>query len=328
MMHLGIDTSCYTTSLAVMNDQGQLIQDLRKVLTVKPGERGLMQSEAVFQHVQNLPILFNKLTQNLDMDQLQSVCISTRPRPVKKSYMPVFTVCYGFGQVIALSKKIDFFTTSHQEGHLMAGIWSAKGPFTNEFIAVHLSGGTSEVLKVVKGQDGFSIEILGATGDLHAGQFIDRIGVLLGLPFPAGAHLEKLANTYQGDIPYLTSSVKGSDFSFSGPETGARKLLHQGFPPEAVGRSVEHCIATTLEKVLRPIVQDTGLKEILLVGGVAANHYLRQRLIYRLEHPAVGAKLYFSEPKYSTDNAVGNAYIGAIKYQKNCTQKHRNSEQI
>ncbi|MCR6545953.1 O-sialoglycoprotein endopeptidase [Dehalobacterium formicoaceticum] len=315
MMHLGIDTSCYTTSIAVMNDQGQLIKDLRKVLRVKPGDRGLMQSEAVFQHVQNLPLLFNELAQAFDMDQLQSVCVSTKPRPIEKSYMPVFTVCHGFGQMIAQIKKISFFMTSHQEGHLMAGIWSAEGPCSNEFIAVHLSGGTSEVLKVIKGQDHFSIEILGATTDLHAGQFVDRIGVSLGLPFPAGAHLEKLAHTYRGEIPYLTTGVKGTEFSFSGPETGARKLLDQGFPPEAVARSVEHCIATTLEKVLRQVIQGTGLKEILMVGGVAANAYLRQRLIYRLEHPAVGAMLYFAPPRYATDNAVGTACLGLKKYQ-------------
>lgn len=314
MMILGIDTSCYTTSLAVIDMGGNLIQDARKVLTVKPGGRGLQQSEAVFQHVQNLPFLFGELCQKVDITEIKAVCVSTRPRPVEKSYMPVFTVCQGFGQVLAQGKKIPLFMTSHQEGHLMAGIWSSEGPAGKEFLTVHLSGGTSEVLKAEKLYTGFFIEILGATGDLHAGQFVDRIGVELGLPFPAGAHLEKLAHSYSGEIPYLATGVKGYDFSFSGPESGARKLLKEGISPGAVARAVEHCVATTLEKVLRRAVMDTGLKEILIVGGVAANSYIRKRLIYRLQHPVVGAKIYYAQPVFSTDNAVGTAQIGLLMY--------------
>ncbi|MEL7564227.1 MAG: O-sialoglycoprotein endopeptidase [Dehalobacterium sp.] len=315
-MILGIDTSCYTTSLAVVDLGGNLIKDIRKVLTVKPGSRGLQQSEAVFQHVQNLPVLCEELSQGVDFEKIKAVCVSTRPRPVEKSYMPVFTVCQGFGQVLALGKKVPLFMTSHQEGHLMAGVWSGEGPLGKEFITVHLSGGTSEVLKAKRLKMGFSIEILGATGDLHAGQFVDRIGVELGLPFPAGAHLEKLAQSYIGEIPYLATGVKGYNFSFSGPETGARKLLEKGVSPPAVARAVEHCVATTLEKVLRSVVMDTGLKEILIVGGVAANSYIRKRLICRLQHPAVGAKIYYAQPGFSTDNAVGTAQIGLLMYKE------------
>ena len=146
-------------------------------------------------------------------------------------------------------------------------------------------------------------------------QFVDRIGVALGMPFPAGSHLEKLAATYSRNL--FKTRVKGYDFSFSGPETAARKLLAEGNPPEAVARAVEQCVATTLEKVLRRAVSDTGLKEILIVGGVAANSYIRQRLVYRLEHRAVGAKLFFAEPVYSTDNAVGIAQIGLLIYNNN-----------
>lgn len=318
-MILGIDTSCYTTSLAIVDRGGNLIQDARKVLSVKPGGRGLKQSEAVFQHVQNLPVLFEELSRKVDFGRVKAVCASTRPRPVEKSYMPVFTVSQGFGQVAARAKNIPLFMTSHQEGHLMAGIWSAGGPGGKAFLAVHLSGGTSEVLKVERRTSGFSLEILGATGDLHAGQFVDRIGVELGLSFPAGAQLEKMAAAYQGEIPYLATGVKGYSFSFSGPETGARKLLREGVAPHAVARAVEHCVATTLEKVLRRAVLDTERKEILIVGGVAANGYIRRRLVYRLQHPAVGAKLFFAQPVYATDNAVGIAQIGLSMYQESQT---------
>ncbi len=313
-MILGIDTSCYTTSLAVVDMKGNLIYDIRKTLSVKLGDRGLQQSEAVFQHVQNLPGLFSRLSDKLNIREVKAVCASTKPRPVEQSYMPVFTISQGFGQVIARARQIPLFFTTHQEGHLMAGIWSAQGPEENRFLAVHLSGGTSEVLKVFKKEDGFSIEILGATGDLHAGQFIDRIGVELGMAFPAGQDLEKLAATWPGEIPYLPTGVKGYDFSFSGPETAARKLLQGGTAPSAVARAVEHCVATTLEKLLRRAIEEYRIPEVLVVGGVAANQYLRQRLIARLEHPAVGARLFFAEPRLSTDNAVGVAQIGLLKF--------------
>lgn len=276
-----------------------------------------MQSYAVFQHLQHLPVLFEGLGNHVDFQKVEAVCASTRPRPVKGSYMPVFTVSQGFGQVAAGARGVPFFTTSHQEGHLMAGLWSAGGPKKDRFLGVHLSGGTTEVLQVNKKEKGFSVEIIGTTTDLHAGQFVDRIGVSMGLSFPAGAGLERLAKDFSGDIPYLPSGVKGYRISFSGPEAAAARLLKAGVPQEAVARAVEHCIATSLEKVLRQAVADYQIKEILIVGGVAANSYVRERLRYRLEHRAVGAGLFFAQPGYSTDNAVGTALLGLSMHQKN-----------
>lgn len=315
-MILGIDTSCYTTSLALVDREGRLIGEERQLLKVKSGDRGLQQSEAVFQHVQNLPLLVEKIFDHAGGTTIQLVAASTTPRTVAGSYMPVFTVSGGIGQMIARSMGARHFTTSHQEGHLMAGLASAGGPLAEEFLAVHLSGGTSEILKVRKTPAGFQIQLLGATGDLHAGQFVDRIGVFLGLDFPAGPAMEKLALTHQGDIPYLTTGGQGYNFSFSGPESAAQRLLEKGASPAAVARAVEHCIATTLEKVLRLAVADQGIKDILIVGGVAANTYLRTRLVRQLEHRAVGARLYFAEPRYSTDNAYGVALLGLAQWQR------------
>jgi len=314
-MILGIDTSCYTTSLALVDGEGRLIGEERQLLRVKSGERGLQQSEAVFQHVQNLPLLVEKIFPQAGGEPIRLVAASTAPRAVPGSYMPVFTVSGGLGQMIARSMGARHFATSHQEGHLMAGLASAGGPGVDEFLAVHLSGGTSEVLRVGRTAIGFNIKLLGGTTDLHAGQFVDRVGVRLGLDFPAGRHLEKLAGEHLGEIPYLTSGGQGYDFSFSGPESAAQRLLEQGAEPAAVARAVEHCIATTLEKVLRRAVVDENLKDILIVGGVAANTYLRQRLKSRLEHRAVGARLYFAEPQYSTDNAYGVALLGLAAWQ-------------
>lgn len=310
---LGIDTSCYTTSLAVVDSAGRLLAEHRQLLHVPAGTTGLQQSSAVFQHVQNLPVLFAKITQSVDLRDLQAITASSRPRPVKKSYMPVFTVGHGFGKSLAAALQVPFLATSHQEGHLMAGLWSTGWHIPPKFLAVHLSGGTSEVLLIELAQDTnsfFRETLLGGTTDLHAGQLVDRIGVALGLPFPAGPHLEKLAGQAKGLLS-IPSAVNGYNFSFSGPETRARQYIQAGEDPAEIARAVERCIAKTVEKTLRLAIAEYGCREILIVGGVAANTFLKVKLTEKLGHPSLGAELYFAANRYSSDNAVGVALMGA-----------------
>lgn len=316
---LGIDTSCYTTSVALVDLAGNLMAEGRQLLTVAEGKRGLQQSAAVFQHIRNLPGLIEKLSLKDRRDPFILVAASTRPRPVEGSYMPVFMVGEGFGRALAEVARVPFLSASHQEGHLMAGIWSAGGPDKEKFLAVHLSGGTSEMLLVehdAAGMNGtgpvFKVDKLGGTTDLHAGQFIDRVGVELGLSFPCGPALQELAAGGTGELR-IPSALRGTEISFSGPESHARRLIARGSAPAEIARAVEHCIAATVEKLLRQGIETTGIRDILLVGGVAANQYLRRRLKERLGRRSVGARLYFAEPRFSTDNALGTALMGLQK---------------
>ncbi|NPV90387.1 MAG: O-sialoglycoprotein endopeptidase [Firmicutes bacterium] len=289
----------------------------RQLLSVPMGNRGMRQSEAVFNHVRNLPGLMEKLTGRIAArGQPAMVAASARPRPVEGSYMPVFQVGSGLGLSLAAALGIECFSTTHQEGHLEAGLYSAEGPRSDRFLAVHLSGGTTEILQVDKRATGFEIRILGGSLDLHAGQLVDRVGVLMGLPFPAGPALDEMAEKAGEDFPRLASSVSGYDFSFSGAETQAERWLSSGVEPSKVARAVEACLANTLEKVIRRAVEENGGSDVLIVGGVAANRYLRSRLRTRLEHPAVGARLYFAQPALSSDNAVGTALLGLKKYRR------------
>lgn len=309
---LGIDTSNYTTSVALMNHNGNLVSEARKLLPVKSGERGLRQSEAVFKHIEQFPEVIESLElADFKFQDLTKVVVSTRPRNDEDSYMPVFRVGEGQGRSIAGLCQIPLQRVSHQEGHLMAGIWSAGGPRSKEFLAVHLSGGTTEILKVVRNDNcDFKVEQLGSAVDLHAGQFVDRVGVELGLDFPAGPELEQLAKKGKKGGVVFPSSVDGYDISFSGPNSAAMRAIAAGKKSEDIALGVQSCIAKALEKVLRLALKEQGLHKVLIVGGVAANHYLRQRLKKKLEHPAVGAELFFAEPKYSSDNAVGVAALG------------------
>lgn len=317
-MFLGIDTSNYTTSLAVINQEGEVLQDKRILLPVPAGNQGLQQSTALFYHVKNLPLLIKDVFETIKGNDLLAVAASVKPRPRENSYMPVFTAGNGFAESISSLLKIPFFKTTHQEGHVAAGLWSVGREDMEEFLVIHLSGGTTDLLQVKRCETKrmqYEIQVLGSANDIHAGQLIDRVGVAIGLGFPCGPAIEKLAadncdtRKEEDNQIRIPSSVKNYEISFSGAETKAKSYLTKGIPPALVARAIEQCIANSLEKVLKKAVENTNMKDVVLVGGVASNAYIRERLRKRLEHKAVGARLYFPEPRFCSDNAVGVGLI-------------------
>lgn len=309
MYFLGIDTSNYTTSAAVLDNRGQLVWEKRRLLDVPAGKRGLRQAEAFFQHVRHFPEIF-QLPEDI-AGQLTAVAVSTRPRDAEGSYMPVFTAGTSFARVVARSLTIPCLECSHQQNHLAAGLWSAGWWPREPFLALHLSGGTSEVL-AVEWDEPPRIKVLGETRDINAGQFIDGVGVALGLPFPAGPSLEELAQGAAGSVR-LPSPVRGMEMSFSGPLSAALRLVGEADPRE-LARGVEDCIAKAVEKVLLAAGQATGCRDVLLVGGVTANARIRLRLRLRLEHKAVGFSLHFASPQAARDGAIGCAVLAWRKY--------------
>ncbi|MGI6587797.1 MAG: O-sialoglycoprotein endopeptidase [Peptococcia bacterium] len=312
-MFLGIDTSCYTTSLAVVDERKKLLAEKRIILPVSMGKQGLRQSTALFYHLQNLPQASQKLFSVLNGREIKAIAVSARPLPRENSYLPVFVAGLSIAESLSVVWDIPLIKTSHQEGHIMAGIWACKEHPGKEFLALHLSGGTTELLLVQEKQQHplkYESKVLGASQDLHAGQLVDRVGVALGLPFPAGRHFEKLAAKVENKTEVkIPSAVQGYKISFSGAETQAKKFLKQGISPQEIARAVEDCLAVTVEKVVRRAIEETGVQKVLFVGGVMANTHLRQRLRKRLEHPAVNAQLYFPQPEFNSDNAVGVSLI-------------------
>jgi N6-L-threonylcarbamoyladenine synthase len=307
--YLGIDTSAYTTSLAIVDREKQLVWETRKVLAVPQGERGLAQSAALFQHVQNLPGLIDEIPVGF-WEILAGIGVSVAPRSVTGSYMPVFTPGYGIAASLAAALRVPLLRTSHQEGHIAAGIISGKLPRRKEFLAIHISGGTTELLKVHQLNPGkLDIEILGGSADLHAGQFVDRIGVRLGLPFPAGKNLEELAKDANPEAAsWLPSAVKGFEVSFSGVETAAQRLVDQKKEPADIARAVEGCIARTVAKLLQAGIERTQLNQVLIVGGVASNQFIRSELEKRVGKKA---QLFWAQPSWSRDNAIGVAILAS-----------------
>jgi N6-L-threonylcarbamoyladenine synthase len=298
---LGIDTSNYTTSAAIVEND-KVVYDARQILDVKLGEKGLRQSEALFQHVNNLPSLLNSPW----VKDVNGICVSVKPRPLEKSYMPVFKAGESIAHSISYALGIPVYRTSHQEGHIEAAIRSIDFRY-NEFIALHLSGGTSEVLKVKKAHD-YEIEIIGGTKDISMGQFIDRIGVAAGLEFPAGKAVDKMALSKKNSTIRIPSKVDGFHFNFSGQETLCLKYVNQGHDVEEVTHSAMLCISKTLEKLLFNITKEYNLP-IILFGGVASSSFIK--LYFKNKYQNI---LHFSDGAFASDNAAGVAYIGYRNY--------------
>lgn len=307
---LGIDTSNYCTSLCLLTQSGEIIADKRKWLPVPRGEKGLRQSEGIFHHMRQLADLWCSVDIHGDAE-LAAVCASRAPRPAEGSYMPVFTVGVNWGRSLAHVAGVPFYRTTHQEGHIAAAIETADQTIEADTITVlHLSGGTSDVLCVRRFHSGYATRKVGSSIDLYAGQLVDRIGVALGLPFPAGFDLERLARNSRESLT-VPASVQGTQFSFSGPEAALKRMIQSGrYKGADIARATENVIAKTMEKALLNAFNKGLPKHVLIVGGVAANEHIRARLRRRLEHCAVGAVLSFADIHYSGDNAFGVATIG------------------
>lgn len=309
---IGIDTSNYTTSLAIMNLNKELIVDNRKLLSVKKGMVGLRQSEALFQHIKELPSvseIFSEL--NTTMNIIAISC-ATKPRPVEDSYMPVFLASASIGRTMSNLLRLPFYEFSHQEGHIKAGLWSLGLELDNPFIALHISGGTTEVLRVIPQMKGFNIEVIGGTSDISAGQFIDRVGVKLNFNFPAGKHMDNFLQGKDVRDINIPVSIKNNLLSFSGPETYVYKEIEKGLNKSDIIYSIFWAIGRSLHRLTRDLAVKYDCKDILVVGGVASNRIIKN--YFEKAFKSEGFNIYFGVDNYCSDNAVGIAALGVESY--------------
>lgn len=310
---IGLDTSCYTTSVAAVTVDGQVLASCRKLLPVKMGERGLRQSEAVFIHVRQLPERLEKLGAFVKGHDIVAVCASRQPRDEEESYMPVFQVGDAQARGLAAMLGVPCFASTHQRGHVAAAMVDS-GVTEGDLLAVHLSGGTTELLSL----RGDELTLLGGTLDLHAGQFVDRVGVALGLSFPAGPHLEKLAVQGRSEAKLPANMADGDlHCHFSGAETQVQRWIKQGgMPREDIAREVYDLLARTVSRMILAGSRDTGIRQVLIAGGVASSQLFRQLVTERIHKKDKSFRVCFGKPEYSGDNAVGAALIGAKKYRE------------
>lgn len=298
MMFLGIDTSNYTTSVALVDENG-VVANVKKLLPVAEGAAGLRQSDAVFHHTVQLPAL----VESLGAQTLTAVGYSAKPRNVDGSYMPCFLAGASVARSLAGLLGVPAYPCSHQEGHLAAALYSAGrlDLFGGQYLAFHVSGGTTDLVYV----HGAEITPLGGTADLNAGQAIDRIGLALGLDFPCGPALERLAEGHAASKPKIC--VRETTCHLSGLENQAKKLLADGVSAGEVAAYTLRFIGDTLVALTANARKVYGDLPVLYAGGVMSNRYLQARL-------ADGANALFAEPAFSADNATGVALLCRARY--------------
>lgn len=308
---LGIDTSNYTTSVALVYDDGEVICNVKRPLQVSLGERGLRQSDAVFSHIKNIPSAMDSVREHLAGRTPVAIGVSDKPRNHDGSYMPCFLSGVAVAEGISSSLGIPLYRFSHQCGHIMAALHSSGSYdlMQDKFAAFHISGGTTELLIVRATDDGFDAEIVGGTKDLNAGQIIDRIGVFLGMPFPAGPHLERAALEYVGKIPSKKVSVNGMYANLSGLENLARKMYDETNDAALTSAFVFDYLGNSITRMCEGLVDEYGNMPFVFAGGVMCNSIIKNKLKSRFDAR-------FAEPMLSADNAVGIAELARLRFLK------------
>lgn len=291
---VGIDTSNYTSSAAVMFAD-KTCQSEKKLLPVPGGSVGLRQSDAVFAHVKQFAEVFSRLRFN--KDDIRAVGVSSRPRNVEGSYMPCFMYGLSVAHTLATALSVPVYEFSHQQGHIAAAIFSAGQDmlFEQPFMCFHASGGTTELLRVSSIDD---ISIVASTADISVGQLIDRVGVMLGSEFPAGPFIEQLSEN--GSLPEKpVIRVRDGHCSLSGFENKAKTMYQKGVPAENIAFYIVETVALTVKKMVTEYNSDK--LPVLYVGGVMSNK--------RIKNVLSDKNSFFAEPRFSSDNAAGIAYL-------------------
>lgn len=312
MTILGIDTSNYTTSLSLVGEDGFV--HVRKILDVKKGECGLRQSDALFLHTVNLPELFPKLYEAYfekygEQAKIDAVAYSAYPRDAEGSYMPCFLAGKSAASAASSSLGVPLLKFSHQAGHIMAALRTcgARNEIGDEFLALHLSGGTTELVRAKADERiGFCAEIVCDTADISAGQLIDRAGVMLGLSFPCGGELENLAlsaGNAKGIKP-IKVTVREGECNMSGAENRIRELVMRGEDHGKIAYFTLDFVAKNVIALTEQAREKHPTLPVIFAGGVMRNSIIREKIKEKIDN------IYFASEELSSDNAVGTAYLG------------------
>ncbi len=300
MSVLGFDTSNYTTSMAYFDGNSGV--NCSRLLPVKAGELGLRQSDAVFHHTKSLPELSGRLFSDISVDSVTAIGVSTRPRAIDGSYMPCFMVGYSHAKLLADALHVPLITCSHQQGHIAAALWSANRLDLMDVphLAWHLSGGTTELLLVLPNGQNVSCTRIGGSTDISAGQLIDRTGQLLQLPFPSGKYIDEISRSAQ-KTDYFKVRCNCAAFSLSGVQNKVQQYNSQSECPAETAAYALRCVSHAVLTATLNALKEYRDLPVVFSGGVASNSMLREYL--KPVNPI------FSQPQFSTDNAMGVAVL-------------------
>lgn len=309
MKLLGIDTSNYTTSCALLDTDSMTITQQKQLLPVPKGQAGLRQSDAVFHHTRQLPQLMEQLFEG-GVSAPDAIGVSTQPRSAADSYMPCFLAGQGAARMLAAALHCPLHATSHQMGHILAALYSAHAldwcaQRHAPFMAFHVSGGTTDcVLCEPNPEHVLRITPISRSLDLKAGQAIDRVGLMLGLEFPCGAALEQLA--MQSDSKaHARVTLRDGCCALSGLQNQCEAMHRRGTAPVEIARYCLNTIAAVLAEMTRAACTATGQTAVLYAGGVMSDLLIQQQLA------ALPCETAFAQSAFSCDNAAGVALYAA-----------------
>ncbi len=304
-MILGIDTSNYRTSAALYDPKSGFYKSCGRLLTVPEGSLGLRQSDALFQHVKQLPDIIDELFCDVDAS-VTAISCSDRPRAIENSYMPCFLAGHNFGKSMATAVKVPFYAFSHQQGHIASAAFSVGklDILKGDFLAWHLSGGTTELLYVSPSEDNIiKAEIIGGTSDISAGQLIDRAGVAFNMPFPAGPYVEQSA-LKAVKIDSFTVKQNEGYFSLSGMENKFRAKIADGCEQSEVCAFVLASVTRAVCDATKWARQKYGNLPVLFSGGVSACSIIRDAMN--------SENVFFATKQFCGDNGLGAAVLAAF----------------
>lgn len=317
---LGIESSCDDTSAAVIRN-GILLSSVIASQAVHEAYGGVVPELASRAHQQNIvPVVHEALKRaGVTKEQLSAVAFTRGP-----GLMGSLLVGVSFAKGFARALGIPMIDVNHLQGHVLAHFIKESDEDASQpafpFICLLVSGGNSQIIRVNAYND---MQVLGQTIDDAAGEAIDKCSKVMGLGYPGGPIIDKLARTGNPNAyTFSKPHISGYDYSFSGLKTSFLYSLRDWLKEDAdfiehhkadLAASLEKTIVDILMDKLRKVVKDTGINEVAVAGGVSANNGLRNAF---REHAArYGWNIYIPKFGYTTDNAAMIAITGYYKYQ-------------
>ena len=314
MKVLGIETSCDETGVAIYDSEAGLLADcLYSQVEIHAKYGGVIPELASRDHIRKtLPLIEEVIEKaGIDASEIEGVAYTAGP-----GLVGALLVGAAIGRTLGMAWDVPTIGVHHMEGHLLAPMLEPEPP-EFPFVALLVSGGHTQLVKV--GGIG-RYELLGESLDDAAGEAFDKVGKMLGLPYPGGPHVAKLAQS--GDparfnFPRPMINRPGLDFSFSGLKTYVRNTItslrdESGELAEQdaadIARAFEEAVVNTLSIKCRRALEETGYKKLIIAGGVSAN--LRLREVLEESMAKVDGRLFYAQLKYCTDNGAMIAYAG------------------
>ncbi len=314
MKVLGIETSCDETGVAIYDSEVGLLADcLYSQVEIHAKYGGVIPELASRDHIRKtLPLIEEVIEKaGIDASEIEGVAYTAGP-----GLVGALLVGAAIGRTLGMAWDVPTIGVHHMQGHLLAPMLEPEPP-EFPFVALLVSGGHTQLVKV--GGIG-RYELLGESLDDAAGEAFDKVGKMLGLPYPGGPHVAKLAQS--GDparfnFPRPMINRPGLDFSFSGLKTYVRNTItslrdESGELAEQdaadIARAFEEAVVNTLSIKCRRALEETGYKKLIIAGGVSAN--LRLREVLEEAMAKVDGRLFYAQLKYCTDNGAMIAYAG------------------